>query len=467
MVDQAQARVLEKYSPCLTPNLDRLAARGIRFTRAYTPSPVCSPARASLMTGLLPHNHGVLYVTNTVDKDQSVLREHAPHWAQMLLQAGYRTMYFGKWHVEHTEAPHRFGWELDGSETTVLFRNARERNRWKQLDEEDFSLSRYFSNELGYDRRLHYGVTRIPPEQRDMGIITSLAYEHLKAALEVDRPWCCVVSIPEPHDPFVAGHETYQQYRLADIQLAPNRNDNLSDRPSIYRRTARIWQDMSETEHRQAAACYYASITEIDQMFGRIIDLISGSEQMEKTFIIFTADHGELLGAHGLYFKHFCAFEEVYTIPLVVTGPSIARGATLSTRVGLHDVAPTILELAGLTSPAVADCRSFAQLLKDPEKHIEFFPSGYAEHYGTRYLLTQRVYWENDWKYVFNGFDFDELYNLAADPYELHNLAHDPDHAEISRKMMRGIWDKVKKTGDTTLANTGYPSLRIAPVGPQ
>ena len=100
MTDQMQGRVLEPDNPCQTPNLDRLAARGMRFRPRLHANAVCSPARASLMTGLLPHNHGVLFVEHTVDADQAVLRSQHPHWAERLTDAGYNTGYFGKWHVE-------------------------------------------------------------------------------------------------------------------------------------------------------------------------------------------------------------------------------------------------------------------------------------------------------------------------------------------------------------------------------
>ena len=115
MTDQMQGRVLEPDNPCQTPYLDRLAARGVRFRRAYTPNAVCSPARASLMTGLLPHNHGVLYVEHTVDDDQAVLRTEHPHWAEWLTANGYRTGYFGKWHVERSNELSRFGWQQQGA----------------------------------------------------------------------------------------------------------------------------------------------------------------------------------------------------------------------------------------------------------------------------------------------------------------------------------------------------------------
>src|SRR5690606_221180 len=108
MTDQMTGHVLQSHHPCITPNLDQLAARGVSFQRAYTPNAICSPARASLMTGLLPHNLGVLEVIHNVDSDQSVLRPEHPHWAQRLSAAGYKTGYFGKWHVERNNEPERY-----------------------------------------------------------------------------------------------------------------------------------------------------------------------------------------------------------------------------------------------------------------------------------------------------------------------------------------------------------------------
>src|SRR5690554_6548051 len=121
MCDQLQAEVLKKDSNCLTPNIDRLLSRGLQFERAYTPNAVCSPARASLMTGLLPHNHGVLQVTHTVDDDQCNLREHFPHWAESLVEKGYTTGYFGKWHIERSNDLKKFGWQINGSVHSQLY----------------------------------------------------------------------------------------------------------------------------------------------------------------------------------------------------------------------------------------------------------------------------------------------------------------------------------------------------------
>ena len=466
MTDQMQGRVLEPDHPCRTPSLDRLAAGGVRFSRAYTPNAVCSPARASLMTGLLPHNHGVLEVIHCVDEDQSALRTDKPHWAQRLVDAGYRTGYFGKWHVERSEDLRPFGWEMDGNSGGELYRNHRRSVLGNSSPSPTYTLSRTYEVPPGYRESLHYGVTDQPPEQRGMGITTSLALEFLGEVSQSSTPWCCFVSITEPHDPFITGEGAFDLYDVEALTLAPNVHDDLSDRPGIYRKAAQVWADMSDRERREAAICYYASVTEIDRQYGRLLDLLERSGQWENTVVVFTTDHGELLGAHGLYCKNFSAFEEIYNIPLIVSGPGIPRGSVTDVRVGLHDLCPTLLELAGAAPIPVPDSRSFAPVLYDPQGQSRSFTAGYAEYHGTRYKVTQRVVWEGPWKFVFNGFDFDELYNLDEDPYEMSNLAADPEYEDRVRNMAAQMWATVRDTGDHSLYNSHYPILRVAPFGP-
>jgi arylsulfatase A-like enzyme len=104
--------------------------------------------------------------------------------------------------------------------------------------------------------------------------------------------------------------------------------------------------------------------------------------------------------------------------------------------------------------------------LRDPDGESPRFNTGYAEYFGGRYMLTQRVYWEDNWKFVLNGFDFDELYNLEADPYEMKNLARDPAYEDKVKHMMKGVWRRIRDTNDHSLYNAHYPILRLAPYGP-
>ena len=466
MTDQMQGRVLEPNHPCQTPSFDRLATRGVRIRRAYTTNAVCSPARASLMTGLLPHSHGVLTVTHCVHEDQCELRTEKPHWAQRFEEAGYRTGYFGKWHVERSEELERFGWHVNGTPGTEIYREHAAEVRGRNPQESQFSLSKSISGPEGYPDALLYGVHETPPETRGMGITSSLAGKFLGDVLGGSEPWCCLVSVTEPHDPFVTSREAFERYSVDDIPVPPNWGDDLAGRPGLYWKAARVFAGLTEKEKREAAACYYASITEIDEQFGRLIDQVEKAGELDGTIVVLTTDHGEFLGAHGLYQKNVGAFEEAYNIPLVVSGPGIAAGAVSQARVGLHDVCPTLLELAGLDTIGEPESRSFAPALRDPDGESGKYQTGYAEYYGTRYWFTQRVIWDGPWKLVWNGFDFDELYDLADDPYELRNLAGSPAHQNRVREMMAQAWRIVRETDDHPLGGSKYASLRLAPFGP-
>jgi arylsulfatase A-like enzyme len=467
MADQMQGGVLRPNHPCKTPNFDRLAARGVRFCRAYTPNAVCSPARASLMTGLLPHNHGVLEVTHVVDEDQCCLRTQHPHWAQGLEAAGYRTGYFGKWHVERSNDLAAFGWQTDGGSDGSRY--AEHAGQVRKESRGAVALSRPMrSNQVppGYRDSVFYAATDESIATRNLGLTTGLAMDFLQKQTGGEDPWCCFVSVQEPHDPFIAGRDTLAQYDVDQLPLSPNTEDDLAGRPNLYRKAGGAWNGMTLREKREAVACYYALITEIDAEFGRLIDYVEEKGELANTIVVLTSDHGELLGAHGLYCKNIGAFEEVYQIPMIVSGPGVAAGKVSNARVGLHDLYPTLLDLAGIGPAPCADSRSFVPALKDPEANDADFDFGFAEYHGGRYRLTQRIVWKGDWKFVHNGFDFDELYHLKEDPWELTNRINDPDCAAILHRLVLCMWQTIKETGDHALLNTHYPILRLAPFGP-
>jgi arylsulfatase A-like enzyme len=473
MADQMQAQILEQGHPCQTPFLDQLAARGMRFRKAYTTNAICCPARASLMTGLLPHNHGVLEVIHCVDDDQSNIRKDKPHWAQRLVEAGYQTGYFGKWHVERSEKLEDFGWQVNGasndhdSEGSPLFHRYAPKDLKTWSPSSKYPVGQMVQSPPYYKDFRHYGVTDKPLEKRPMGVVAAMAADFLEEKTkEEDRPWCCFVSFVEPHDPFVCGEEAYSRYDVDKLPLPPTVHTDFAGQPNLYRKMAANWGDMTDRQRREAAACYYASITEIDQLFGRLMKLVEKSGQLENTIVVVTSDHGELLGAHGLYCKNVSAFEEVYNIPLIIAGPEIPKGLLSDARVGIHDLAPTLLDLAGAESIRAPDSRSFAEVLHDPKKAVEF-RTGYAEYNGGRYRFTQRIFWEDSWKYIHNGFDFDEMYDLSTDPNETKNLSSSPAHQERAKYMMGQIWKRIRDTNEHTLLNSNYPATRAAPYGPK
>jgi len=323
----------------------------------------------------------------------------------------------------------------------------------------------------GYDPhrpKLHYAAIKTPLAGRRLGVFVDRAHAFLDEQLDnKDTPWCCVVSTQEPHDPFVCGEETFEKYDFSALTIPENCNDDLADKPGMYRKAAHVYADMSDRQKREAAACYYASITEIDELYGTLIDRLEEASQLDNTIIILTSDHGEMLGAHGLYCKNVGAFEEAYRIPMTIAGPGIAEGVTSSARVGLHDLCPTICELSNSEPIDKADSKSFASLLSNPIENENKWQTGFAEYWGGRYLCTQLVYWEDNWKLVHNGFDIDELYELDNDPNEMNNLSESSDHQERLRSMFHGLWRKIHPVGlGGVIKNGQYPVLRLAPYGP-
>lgn len=456
ITDQQQAATVDPGSPCLTPHLDALAARGTHFTRCYTANPICSPSRASLFTGLLPHSHGMVDVTHAVPAYRAELQGGLAMWPQALQDAGYHTGYFGKWHVERSNRLECFG--FDEYEVEAY-------HQLQGLVERDDLAVRGVVRQPGYKDFLLYGVTDQPVAETPEYQLYSQGIDFLHAAAqEPDRPWALFLSSEAPHDPYVAPRNYYDRYDPAALPRPANFGDDLASRPAIYRRIQRVWQELDWDEYARATACYYALCTLIDDQIGRVLAVLEELGQLDNTLIVFTSDHGDYMGAHRLMLKGIPAFEEVYRVPLIVTGPEMDVSNSIDNMTSLIDIGPTLVEM--LTGRQF-DChgRSFALLLKG--NSAAWKDEAYAEMQGQRFAYQQRVLWRDYWKYVFNTFDEDELYDLAADPHELHNLSSKPDCRPVLERMAGRMWQIISETDDWNMRQAQYGMFRFAPVGPE
>lgn len=465
IADGMQAETVDPGHACLTPNLDRLSRTGVRFRNAHTTCPTCSPARASLLTGRLPHNHGVLEVEHGRDEDQCVLRTQYPHFAQQLSAAGYRTGYFGKWHVERSNDVQRYGWQESVVKSSAHVKMIGQGRSGPDTFTLDDSLCGYLEGPRGYRRILHWGVTDTPVNERYPGR-TVLDAEQFLEGVSTNEPWCCCVSFSEPNETLIVGRETWEQYDPQAIPLPENFFDDMSDRPNMYRREQEIGRLLDEGHWRAARAAYFGRITEVDSLVGRLVERIESAGQLNRTVVVFVADHGRYVGAHGFDAHNFGAFEEIYRVPLILSGPGVATKAECDALVSLADLGATICELGETEPVGGTDSFPFTELLSDPALAPAEFESGYAEYHGTRFPLMQRVLWQGDWKLVFNGFDFDELYNLKDDPAEMRNRIRDPEQADRIETMMSEIWRRVRHTGDRAILESHYFSMRFAAIGP-
>ena len=206
-------------------------------------------------------------------------------------------------------------------------------------------------------------------------------------------------------------------------------------------------------------------ITEIDYEYGKIIDLLEAKGELENTIIIFTSDHGEALASHGIYAKNLAAFEEIYRIPMIIAGPGIKENKESDDLVSSMDLCPTILDLFDQKEISNIDSSSFKNILCTEE--VNTIEKSFAEYDGTRLQLKQRVLWYKNLKYIFNGFDYDELYDLDSDPNEMINLIDSDNHKNERQMMIKLYWEELKKNGYHSIYNLdNNPIMKIIEIGP-
>jgi len=463
MTDQQQAATIEPGSPCRTPNLDRLAAQGTRFSRAYAVNGICSPTRASLFTGVYPSRHGMVDCTHTVPEYRARFDTSLTMWSRRLREMGYRLGYFGKWHVERSEKLEQFGFE----EYQVDHKGYAEHRKGLGLPRKpaNYSLRRDVHQD-GYPDMLLYGVHDEPVEATIPHYLYSKGIDFMQRAAERGEPWCTFVSTSAPGEPGHVPEPYYALYDPAHIEPPGNFDDDLMDKPGIYRRQREVWKDLTWEDHARTIACYYARCSLVDEQIGRILQALEDTGQADNTIVIYANDHGIMMGAHGLHCLGVFPFEEGYRVPLIVKWPGQGQaGATCDKLLNTVDLAPTILDMTDCGELPQAQGRSLAPLLRG-EDPPDWPDDTFAEFHGQRFFWTQRIVWSDRYKYVFNGFDYDELYDLQNDPHELTNLSRDPQHADLLHDMVARMWSRIRALDDHNMLRSHYGSLRFAPVGP-
>lgn len=468
MTDQQQAQVTLPSHPCMTPNIDRFSREGVSFTSTYTTMAHCCPARASIMTGLYPSQHGIY---NNVSNEQALSKSIKPGvemFSEKLKSAGYDMFYAGKWHVTGTENPKDRGWE----ELVVSAKAGSERYKVKKqqllsVSPEDYKKERDRGEIIrpGWGNYRLYGTleqNEVPKADKN---IFPVAVEKLKALKDNPNPWCLFISLNGPHDPFIIPEKYAKMYDPDKISLPPNYYDDLKDKPALYRRMRKVWDQLSEREVRESIAHYWGFCTMLDEMFGEVLDILEQNGQKDNTMVIYLSDHGEHLGAHGIYLKGLSTFEEGYRVPCIIRWPEGVKnpGRTVDELVSLVDIAPTVLEAAGCEPLSKCSGRSLIPFLRD-EKPDNWRNSVFAQCNGVEVYMTRRMVVDKNYKFVYSPTDIDELYDLKNDPYEMINLADDPKYRDIKFKMLQKMWKHVIETDD--IAITPYATVAVADSGP-
>ena len=491
--DQQRADTIAPETACQTPNIDSLSEGGTRFERCYSQSPICSPSRATMLTGVLPHNHGMVDVTHSTEPYRNHLREDMDTWSDHLDDQGYHLGYFGRWHAERSKNLGTFGFdEYETTRQEAFERNfgdyreklglAREPDMSPEAIDDPFTVSH-----AGYDDFLIYGTHDEPAEATPEHYICSRGIDFIEQASDQDQPWCLTLGTYAPHDPFVPPEDYLEQYDPGAIPRRESFDDDMEEKPEMYRRQRDVWEEMEWPEFAEAIAHYYAYCSHVDDQVGRILDTLEETGQREDTIVIFTSDHGELAGAHGMLLKGLPAFDECYRVPFVIDSPfAEASGQVRNEIIRLQDLAPTLVDLGGgefdatenvsIRNPEVDPdpypmddqsnpATSLAPFL-DGEVPSDHRSEAFAEIHAQRFPWTQRTLWTDRYKYVFNTVGPDELYDHVNDPHELQNVAQDDEYQDVLVEMATRMWEIARETGDHNIVESGYGMHRFAPVGP-
>ena len=422
MADQLSAPFLSFHGgPAITPNIDRLARDGVNFTSAYSNSPLCAPARFAMMSGQLNSKIGAY--DNASEFPASV-----PTFAHHLRAGGYQTSLVGKMHFVGPDQLHGyeerlttdiypadFGWTPDWSDPDGRF------DWWfHNMDSVVHAGIADVSNQLDFDDDVAYQSVR---KLRDL------------ARTDDDRPWMMTASFTHPHDPYVARQEFWDLYDHDAIPLPTiGALDDADIDPHSRRLRKVIAADITavtDEQIRTARHAYLANISYVDHHIGEMLDVLDRHDMADDTVVIFTADHGDMLGERGLWYK-MSYFEHACRVPFIVRTPDMAadgRGGSInSSHVGLLDVAPTLLDLAGVDVPELLDGASVMPLVgadADSERTVV------GEYLGEGAVAPIFMIRRGPWKFVWSQPDGAQLFDVDADPHELRNLVGDQEHLDI------------------------------------
>lgn len=443
-----------------TPTLDRLVAEGVAFTHAHCQSPICTPSRASFLTGRYPSTVGVnTNGTTHFPRDETLV-------TRRLADAGYDCGLIGKLHL----AGAYYGREPRTDDGYRLF-------CYSHAPRHDWPRGHDYADWLraqGADpaavlrpRADRVGISvptpeqdNVPPPLHQTTWCSEEAIDFIDAA--GDTPWLLSLNPYDPHPPY---NPPWEYYRRFDPSTLPGPHFRPSDLAQQARLAGVDFQTAAEPptafDGKTVQALYYAMVEQIDEQLGRLLAALERTGQRENTVIIFMSDHGEMLGDHGLTHKGCRFYEGLVRVPLIIAWPGrFQSGLGSDALVELIDIAPTLLELAGLPVPDGVQGRSLLPILTGaapPDHHRDFVRCEYYDALDEPHRSWGTMYRDRRWKLsVYHGTGLGELYDLERDPHEFDDVWDSPAHQTVKVALLQ-------QSFDATVRALDYGPARISP----
>lgn len=414
MTDQHQADALGCVDPSYeTPNLDELARKGVRFAEAYCASGQCTPSRAAMMAGQYPHELGVLQIGHALPPGAETV-------GKVFERSGYQTAYFGKWHL------------------------------YASLQDHGFQVTDYATDGIS-----HGAIDPLEDSRQAQDARATAQLLNYLDGLDLSRPFLAVISWHAPHPPFRNIPPYSERISEQEMPIPPSyRLDDLASKPAWQQARAATGESrLTEAIVRADAKAYRSQVAYADWNVGRILDVLQRKGVSDNTVVAFTADHGDMQGAHRLRLKGVVPYQELYRVPLVLFDPEANNGRVSTHLVSTVSLPATLLSCAGLESPPAYSGPSLRPLLD----------SATAPWDDRVFIQHWRAYWgfhpfvgvvTPEWKFVTYLLDQGEaeLYSRVDDPLELHNRAHDPRYGAVRGELLALVREWWHGTGGLSVA---------------
>lgn len=411
------------HAEAQTPNIDRIAASGIRFNRAYCQSPVCVPARGSIITAQYPHTHGARILQDALSPNTRTIAHH-------FAEHGYQTGAIGKMHFVDETQKHGFDYRLEMGD----FRKT-------LTDEERRELQRDQGGGGGTSGR----PSKLSARYFQDTYYADETVRYLREKRDPDKPFILWSSYFMPHTPLVPMQQYFDLYNPETLTL-PQRSDSALEtgfEGHLIRAKQRGWYAQTDRELGRALAGYYGNISQMDACIGKVFDTLYDLGLDQNTIIVYTSDHGEMAGAHRMWTKHNM-YEQSVCVPLIIRLPGDIQANTSYNHLVEHvDIYPTLAELCNLPIPENIHGRSFAPLFDNrtyqPREYAyseyDFCHSVFTRdnrYVGKPPILMVRT---DRWKLNYLSWARSELFDLKNDPNEFRNVIDDPANASIAREL--------------------------------
>jgi arylsulfatase A-like enzyme len=462
---------------CQTPNLDKLAARGVRFDRAYTATVPCSPSRAALFTGVYPHK-------NHVRVNSQEVNPGIPNLASELRAAGYNLGYAGKWHVDEPKVASDYGFEgkdfpgygypiyqglIDGFRFGPPAGSGGATTHYEEyLKSHDYPfptvLEAHYGDNPGKQNQEMYALHSGGIESSFEAMVAEDTIELLRSMQqrrdESGEPFFIWASFWGPHTPCLLPEPYYSMYDPASIPMEPSFEETWARKPYVQQLVERFW-GLSEggwERWREIVARYWGYVTMIDDLVGMMMAEMEALGCADTTLVVFSTDHGDNMGAHRLIEKGPFTYEQCYRLPMIAVDPECeAPGSVCDEFVYLQDLYPTFLEVAGRTQPLEPDTLSILDQMKGRGVSTGR-ASVYAQFFAQLFRFEQRMLRTRTHKLVYNHSDIGELYDLANDPWEMYNLFGLPEFKGLQGDLMAAMREHMLRLGDPILRD--FDSVR-------